>query len=114
MIFLYQIFQLWIFLLQMSISVGFYFGVTHAVRQMIFSAGLACKTLFRLLCALITHYLTLDLGTHGIQRQDTAFAFLVNDMPSVVRADRGADLAFLQTECGFFKRLYHHSLAEPS
>ena len=114
MVFLYQMAQLGIFLLQMFVGIGFYLCVAHLCRQVVFGAGLADKGFVGFLCAFVTEHLTLDLCTHRVQGLNAAFRLFVEDMPSVLRTDRRADLTGFHAESGVLKRLDHHSLSEPS
>ena len=98
----------------MLVRIGSNFCVAHLSRQVVLGTSLANETLLSFAGALIAHYLTLNLRTQRVERLDSALAFLIDNMPSVLGADRRTDLSGLHGEGGIFKLLNHHTLTKPT
>ena len=111
---LYEVLQFRIFRLQMFVGIGFYLSVGHLRRQVILDAGFADEALVGLFGTLVSQYLSLDLRSHGVERLNTAFALFENQVPTVLAANRSANLSFSESERRVFERFDHLSFSEPT
>ena len=98
----------------MGIGVRFHLLVTHRLRQLVLGACLTDEALVGFVGTLVTQHLTLHLRTDRVQRLNAAFVLFEEDMPSVLGAERFADLSGLETESAVFEVFDHHALAEPA
>ena len=98
----------------MLVCIRFDVGIAHLRRQVILGAGLADEALIGLFGTLVPFHLTLNLRTHRIQWLNTALCLFIEDMPSVLGANRRTDLAGLHAERCIFEGFHHHAFSEPT
>ena len=114
MVFLHEVSQFRILLLEVLIGIGFDFFVGHGCREIVLCAGLADKTLIGFFGTLVALYLALYLAADRVEGLDATLTFFVHDMPSVHGLEGFADLAYLECKSGIFEGLHHHTFAEPT
>ena len=113
-VFLNEVSQFRILLLEVFVGIGFDFFVGHLCRQVILGAGLTNKTLIGFFGTLVALYLALYLAADRVEGLDAALTFFVQDMPTVHGLEGCTDLTYLECESSIFEGLHHHTFAEPS
>ena len=114
MIFAYQVAQVGIFLLQVCISVCFYFLIAHLCWQVVFSTCLLDKALFCFLIAHIAFHLHQQLLAHAVQWLNATFVVQFHKVPTKACWERLAHFAGLHVKGDVFEWLYHHASAKPA